>query len=272
MTKEHKRITAGMSERERFRALRGRRLVLVSADRKRVADEHPDVFECLSGDRREAKPILIGLAEEFGVFKSYRNDDLGLDIEFSKNNMHESISKQKGRFGDFCLMLSIFESIVKNAVVIEAHKDKYGDTNNLNCMYVLASAFVSDNRIIPIKLDVKELKHPKQNGLYVVVSESPYEMAKATFSRLFNTTVVASTDPQVASSISIRRFFRNVNTLDKDFIKYIPDGFLRGVQRRAKRTALKDEARYVANKIAFRSKTKNKNVKCQTKFHSGEFR
>ena len=44
-----------------------------------------------------------------------------------------------------------------------------------------------------------------------------------------------------ASNISIRELFENINPVDSEFLKYVPDGFLNNSQKEAKSKALKKE-------------------------------
>jgi len=97
-------------------------------------------------------------------------------------------------------------------------------------MYVLASAFSSEGRVVPVKLEVKELSHPKQNTLYVAISKSPFYTKKAAFSAQSSET---PTYAPAAYTISIRRFMKKINTLDGDFLKYVPVRFLNREQREA---------------------------------------
>ena len=253
MTKERKTITASMSDRARYRILRKLRLRLAKADVQKVESAVPEAFDRLSTGRKDARPVLCCLAEKFGVFKSYFNDDVAIEFDFSHNNLDESTRKQERCFDNFALMLTCFDDVIKNAILIEVHTDRYKDPN-FDCMCVLASAFLHNDSIVPVKLEIKKLRHPKQNTLYIAVSRSPFEIKKATVVGLFNTAVAVSTDPRVAYDISIRRFFKNVNTLDKDFIKYIPDGFLSMAQRVIKRKAIEKNAEYVEAKLKRRRK------------------
>ena len=65
-------------------------------------------------------------------------------------------------FVSFAKMLTCFEDIIKNAELIEIHKDRYVNTprenTNLKKIYVLISAFKDNEEIIPVKLEIKELQ------------------------------------------------------------------------------------------------------------------
>ena len=248
MTKENRKIVALMTDKERRSILRRRKLFVVVAEPEKITKVYPEGFKELETEtRKDAKPVLTKLAQEFGVFKDYENCDIDLIFKFSRANLSESLTKQKGKYDNFALMLSVFDEVIKNAIGIEVHHDRYGDTTNLKNMYVLVSAFSYEGRIVPVKLEVKELKAPPLNSLYVAVTRSAFDMKKATVFGVSRTTVVAGTRPLVASSISIHQLFRKVNCLDKDLLKYVPNGFLNRGQKVAKSIALDEEASYLAS-------------------------
>lgn len=70
-------------------------------------------------------------------------------------------------------MLTCFEDIIKNAELIEIHKDRYvnipRENTNLKKIYVLISAFKDNEEIIPVKLEIKELQGI-DNVLYVTIT------------------------------------------------------------------------------------------------------
>jgi len=250
MAKEHKKISAEMSDDERFKILKNRKLAVAISDPNKIEAAAAGALDELKElSRMDAKPILDKLVDEFGVLKSYENKDINLVFAFSGKNRDESIRKQGDRYDHFALLLSCFDDVIKNAVGMEVHHDRYGDHKNLKNMYVLASAFEHNGLIVPVKLEVKELNTNNPNALYVAVSRSPFKIKKATVLARPNATVVASALPRVASTISIRQMFRKINSLDGDFLKYVPKPFLNRAQNEAAREAKTAEEQYIKRKM-----------------------
>ena len=96
-----------------------------------------------------------------------------MGFSFSKNNLNESQSKQKYLTEDYAKMLTSTDGIVKNAVLVEVHRDKYEGTvredRTLLQVDVFLSAFSDGEDIVPVKMEVKEFKN-KDNSLYVLVT------------------------------------------------------------------------------------------------------
>jgi hypothetical protein len=256
-------INPGMKDGERYKLLKDRVLYPAVADPSKVSDFDANALERLGGmHMKDARHLLKKLATEFGVFKDYSNTDIDMTVSFGVTNLNESLHKQNSKFDNFALMLTTFDDVVKNAVGIEVHKDRYGDEVSLKNMYVLASAFSQGEKIVPVKLEVKELNSPKQNTLYVAVSKSPFDMKKGLPS--WGNQVqpsLSSKYPPVATTISIRRLFQNVNTSDADFLKYAPKQFLSRKQRKAAEGArlldnerIKEKQAIAERKASFKGK------------------
>lgn len=239
--KNARKITENMSELERYEILKNRKLSV--AEEKAtvydgVIDNHPDIL-----DKKLKKSTALGLlkkiGEEFGVFRSYENNDIEVSFEFGKNNLSESIAKQKGNYDAYAQMLSCFSDVISNAIGIEVHNrnsEGYKTDRTLKQMYVLCSAFIDGDTIIPVKLEVKEFTD-KPNRLYVAVALEGIKRDRVVSMGVPNNRSHVRTSPV---TISIRDLFSKINPKDRDFIKYIPDGFLTEEQIKVKKDTAKN--------------------------------
>lgn len=69
-------------------------------------------------------------------------------------------------------MLTCFEDVIDSAVGVEVHNrndEGYKSDLTLDNVYVLVSAFEDGDRVVPVKLEVKEF-YDKENTLYVAIS------------------------------------------------------------------------------------------------------
>ncbi len=244
--KNGEKITPDMSEKKRYEILKNR--VLKVAHSKSLVTENvteEDVKRLETEYKKEAKPILRKLADEFGVIRDYNNEDIELEFGFSNGSLRESINKQKKNYTEFAKMMSCFDEVVENAVGIEVHKDKYAGTERadttLKQTYVLASAFSDGKDMYPVKLLVKEFKD-KPNKLYVAVvvnkkentiMEQALQENATSYPQVFSEEDTFSVQTAhhnddasytpVPSIISISQLLNSVN--DEDFDKYIPKQF-----------------------------------------------
>ena len=245
-TEERTPITAEMTEEERYEALKDRVINNVP-----VSTEIPssyfekygdlssweDVNKYLGGKKRK---IIKKLASEFGVIdKEYLNIDIDLSFGFSGNSFEESYSKQKRNYVRFAKMFSVFDAVVEKAVGIEIHNNvRHKPDITLDNVYVLMSAYQDGDFVIPVKLEVKKFKD-KKNILYVAIS---LEKIKKTEVSESGDTENGVTQNSRSVNISISQLFSKINPIDKSFLKYVPDGFLNGEQKTAKREAIKEAA------------------------------
>ena len=96
-----------------------------------------------------------------------------------------------------------------------------------------------ENYVVPVQLEVKEMEDQSENRLYlsvVLTKIAPEVLEKAlsgkpgSIPRLFSD-----------AKISIADIFRNVNSEDGRFLKYVPDGFLSETQKAAKKDAIRKQ-------------------------------
>ena len=240
-----KKITSEMSDEDRYEVLKDKVLKIPRYDA--VKAEKFDVSNLENMGVKNARPIIRKIAEQFGITgKTYKNQDMELEFDYSKGSLDESIQKQKRNYGDFAKMLSVFNEVVDNAIGIEVHNDRYKgtereDVHNIN-NYVLVSAFSDNEGIIPVRMLVKEFDN-KSNTLRMVVSLNKIE------DRLHAQTPDIKNAEQkyapLSSNVSLSELIKNVNSLDADFLKYVPDAFLSSEQKSAKEKAMENEKEYI---------------------------
>ena len=230
------RITENMSEEERYEILKNRKITLADINKDeydKVVSEHPQLLD-KKLKTTDAKKLLRKIGTEFGVFDKYNNTDVEVEFEFGKNNLDESVNKQKGNYDVYAQMLSCFSDIITNAVGIEVHnrnKEGYKTDRTLKNVYVLCSAFENDVDVVPVKLEIKEFID-KPNRLYVAVALEGIKKDRVVSMGVPNNRSHVRTSPV---TISIRDLFSKINPKDADFLKYIPNGFLNDEQIASKR-------------------------------------
>lgn len=234
-----------MSENERYEALKNRLIPLNAVAIKEYEIENyyikkyydDNLYTHLS--LRDKKKLFITLAEEFGATGDYINSDVKLDFTFSLGNLKHSVVHQKKNYASMAKMFSCFANVIDNAVGIEVHKrEGYKPDSTLRNVYVLASAFVDGNEIIPVKLEIKEFSD-KKNILYVAIA---LESIKKDEVVTQGDTINGVTKQYARSSIiSISDLFKKINPSDESFLKYIPDGFLDADQKQSKYRALEKD-------------------------------
>ena len=221
-----KKISIGMSEEERYAILKDKKITLSETnteDYNKAISNYPDLLN-KKLKKSQAEKLLKKVGEEFELFSQYNSNDIELSFEFGKNNLGESVSKQKGNYDIFTKMLSCFSDIINNAVGIEAHNrniEGYKEDPTLKQMYVLCGAFLDGDVVIPVKLEIKEFSD-KPNRLYVAVALEGINKDRVVSMGVPNNRSHVRTSPV---TISISEILKNVNSKDKDFIKYIPRQF-----------------------------------------------
>jgi hypothetical protein len=248
---EQKKIEIGMSDKERAKILKKKKLVVVPCDKSKI---DANMLNALAtATRVEAVPVLKRLADEFGDFKQYENTSIDVSFRFSKNSLDESMSKQKGRFDDYALMLTNFDGVIKNAVGIEAHENRYHDgEKNLKGIYVLVSAFSDENRICPVKLEVKHFDEGQSSKLHIAVTKTEIKIDGVSAYR--KRVLPSDVYPRPSSNIIISDLMKKVNTSDGDLLKYFPKQMLAYRQRQAALDAKAAEELYIKRKQAERDR------------------
>lgn len=245
-------IYPGMSEVERADVLEKTKITIVQYKGDNELNGK-SVILLKSSYNSEAGRILKTLGEKFDVFKKYSNDNINLEFNYSRGSLNESVHKQgdiSTDFYDFAKMLYVFDDVVKNAVPIEVHTDKYDGTEranpNLKYDYVLLSAFSDGEYIIPVEFHIREfnenVKDP--NKLYVSIT-----LGKIKIENKVKVQVAENqkTDEQwqntrLFSEISIPQLIEKINPEYGNFYKYIPSELLDNEQLKSKNVAVEDEA------------------------------
>lgn len=241
-----RKVAPGMTDSERYEALKQRVIYnvptateLPSYALKNIPEisSWDDINKYLSSEKRD---IIRKIANEFGVFdKELLNEDIELTFEFSRNNFEESYSKQKRNYIEFAKIFSVFNEVVEGAIGVEIHnRAEYKTDPTLDNVFVLMSAYQDGEHIVPVKLEVKKFKD-KQNTLYVAISLEKIKMTEVSEQ---GNTKNGVTQGSRSVNVSIARIFSKINPSNKNFLKYLPDGFLNDAQRVAKQEALKEDA------------------------------
>lgn len=248
-----KKITQGMTDRERYKILKKKVLRVPSYNPIQLPSESEEIRQLQDAKSGVARTTLKKLAEEFALFDTYRNDDIELSFNVSSRTLKESVSKQKHGFENMAKLMTCFGAVVENAIGIEAHADKrVVEDSSLKNMYVLLGAFQDEKAIIPVKMEVKELRDAP-NKLYMYVSLYPIEKVAVDNTRLDrkgSSRALATFDKSIATldTISIPQLVKNINPLDEDFLKYCPDMMLDEAQQAAKYHAIEEDKKKMKNK------------------------
>ena len=239
-------ITIGMDDKNRYDILKKRSITLSAHTNSNLLNSVMQRLEITDskiefskyGDRVR---LFKKLGKEFGTYHQYTNPDIKLDFHFSREKMRESVSKQQKNYSLLAKMLTCLDNVVSNAIGIEVHNrnyDGYKVDDTLKNVYVLASAFIDGNDIIPVKLEVKEFLD-KNNTLHVAIALESIKRDGIVKQEVANEGVARQYSPP--SSISIPEFFAKINPSDESFLKYIPDGFLDADQKQSKYRALEKD-------------------------------
>ena len=264
---ENKVVYPNMDERQRAQILRNERIKLSSYDSKNALSPD-DVASLKNSVKRNAFKILRELGTKFNVYKNYTNENIELDFDYSKSGLKESIDKQGNittNYTDFAKMLTVFDDVIRNAVPIEVHTDKYVGTKrenpDLKYDYVLLSAFTDDNYIVPVELHIKEYKESYRinNKLYVSITLGKIKIEDniITGSLLKNNNKVANSVP-LSSEVSIPQLVSEVNEKLGNFYKYLPDELLSETQLKYKKIAAEKDRQRLSTMRNKTIQTENK--------------
>ena len=230
-----------MTDDERYEALKNEKIKIEPYNSEKLKGENVEQLNATTS--KEARKYIKTLAEKFEVFKKYISENARIEFRFSRNNLAESASKQGKIKAEYAEMLSATDAIVQNAVLVEAHKDKYAGTTRedktLLQTDVLLSAFADENGIVPVRLTVKEYKD-KDNSLYALITLEKIETEVSGRGESLATTP----EPYPVSEMSIPDIVSKIKPTDGKILKYLPDKLLNAEQLEGKRAALaKDKGR-----------------------------
>ena len=236
------KITKDMPDEERSKIISQKRITVPTYNKDKfdvIKDFDIDTLKNVYASK--ARNVIDKLDEQFSITgRSYKNNDIDLDFEYSRRSLRESVNKQQKNYDDFVKMLSVFDDVVNNAVGIEVHDDKYKGTRRedtaLKNMYVLASAFKDGDRIIPVQLEIKNYD-TKENKLHFTVTLDENQRNNDVTTNLGQNQL--NNGITVPSDISISDLVKSVNASNGKFLKYFPDSMLNSEQISAKQEALK---------------------------------
>ncbi len=230
-------IKEDMSEQERYEELKNKKITLSYPNADKIEDIDLGNYRTLK--TRDAKKPIRQIAEKLGINDvDYQNSEIDFVFRFSKSSLDISVNHQQeygGDYADYVKMLTCIDDLIKNAELIEIHKN-YKDNEYLKRTYVLMSAYRDNNYIVPVQFEVKEYDGTQPNSLYLdVVLTKIKESAVVRGEHNSNADI---SNPLIADSIiSLADLFANVNPADKRFLKYVPDDFLNNEQIVAKRVS-----------------------------------
>ena len=223
-------ITNGMSDAERYEFLKNKNITVSAKTDSGKLDSVMKQFDITENNIEFSKygdrvRLFKKLGEEFGVYHEYHNGDIRIEFSFSKENMRESVSKQRKSYLSLAKLLTCLDHVVDRAIGIETHNrniEGYKADGSLNNVYVLASAFEDGENIIPVKLEVKEFSD-KTNTLHVAIALERIKKNEIVKQEVATSGVARQYSPSF--TISIADFLRKINPSDESFYKYIPKQF-----------------------------------------------
>lgn len=225
-------ITQGMSDEQRYEKLKDLNISIVMA--KAVNLDASKIDELKNTSITKAQKSLKQLGVDLGIIRSrYYNQTIDVDFRFTSHSLKESTHKQSNvKFADkyikFAEMLNNFDSVIKNAVLIERHSDRYEGGKrydpDLKQVYVLVSGFEDEEGIVPVKLEVKEFDK-KENNLYVTITMPTIKKARIEETEMKNTPHVSSQAFYTYKLADLLHSVKN-DPYSESLGKYIPKQFL----------------------------------------------
>lgn len=243
------RLTADSTEQERYELLKNETLTLARPDESKLDDI--DLADLNTRKKSAVIPGMKALAKKLGIMNvDLQNSRIEIPFQFSNRGLTTSLHHQLeygGSYQDYARMMTCFNELIRNAVPIEVHGEKKAGTSRenpfLKQVYVMLGGYAEENYVVPVQLEVKEMEDQSENRLYlsvVLTKIAPEVLEKALSGK-------TGSIPRLFSDakISIADIFRNVNSEDGRFLKYVPDGFLSEAQKAAKQEAIaKQEKEY----------------------------
>ncbi|MBP3381794.1 MAG: hypothetical protein J6L00_04015, partial [Clostridia bacterium] len=180
--KNHPTIQPGMSDAERYTVLSNTTIVPVKDASSQYVSL--DLVTLENRIKSHAEKLLYPFAKEIGILdRNLSTPKLDIEFKFSKNGgLKESLSKQLsygGNYADFTRALINIDALLKNAVVIEQHGDKYAGTSRedtgLKSVCVLLSVCETESGLIPVQFEIKQ-RHDNDNRLYLTVALTKIEI------------------------------------------------------------------------------------------------
>ena len=244
-------VRLGMTEEERYEELKNREIVVYSdTETKNYPKEFATIEELQKTAKNSARKEIKKLAAKLGVLhKGMKMPEVEVEFILSGEGLRESFNKQTqygGSYLDFAKAIANLDKIMKTAVLLEEHEDKYKGTDreneNLEKVSVLFGAFEEEGDVIPVQMEIKKASDIG-GRLYMTVA-----MTKIEAGVIEARPVKTEPDSLLpTSTYRLADIFREINVADKNFLKYVPEKFLNKAQRAAKEEALQAEAKKIAN-------------------------
>lgn len=246
--KKTNRITLGMTDAERAAVLREE--TIDPKEIKVVKDDELD-WEALEKNRKSAveKPLIEKL-RDLGYLRTYKTDNVNVEFEFTGGGLRKSLNAQVEHYGgslaDLTKVVMNMQVLLDNSVLLEIHKDKAKGTPKENTrlmqVYVLLSAYKENGFITPVQFEIKQFID-NQNRLYLAVALTKIEASVLDDTALLDKNEEERTRLIPASTYSIPQLIKEINPVDENFFKYIPDELLNEGQKKAKKVALEKEVK-----------------------------
>ena len=230
-------IKQGMTDEQRYEALKDKSIHIVSSVKTgNVSEQELDSLKEMQLSK--AQVSAKKLAARLGIIKEHENPQLDFTINFSGNNVdisssHQAKVKMPDKMYKFGEMLTCFDDVVKNAMLLEVHsEDEYHNrkpnhkiNRSIDKTYVMFSAFNDREGIVPVKLSVFKMKDNNVNPIHMAITLPTIKKAEV------SEVDYQKNDPH----ISLSAFDYNVSDLLKEIKsnpnaeelgEYIPDQFL----------------------------------------------
>lgn len=115
--KEYPRISIGMTDSERTKILRYKKIVapVYEGQADDVINANADKLK--SSQLSVVKTAITKIGKEFGVYIDYDIKDVGVKISLSRNNLKESLQKEATP-SQIAKLMPILKNVVKNSIGI----------------------------------------------------------------------------------------------------------------------------------------------------------
>ncbi len=243
----NEKITVEMSDSERTEILRNKEISAPIYRGEADASIESNIADIESKKRTVVENALIRIADEFNAKGDYKIEDVELEVSFSNKSIRESSNKSITDPKKLAKLLPILSDSVKKAIGIETHDNRYYYDNITKRFHELVGGYIDGDSFVPVRFGVKEL-NDGSCILYVVICQ---EKIKTEVLGIQAAEKSASHTPRPVN-ISIAQIAKNVNSQNKDLLRYFPNGLLNEEQRKAKNEAIAETVEY----------TNAKNDKC----------
>lgn len=128
------RLTADSAEQERYELLKNETLTLARPDESKLADI--DLADFNTRKKSAVMPGMKALAKKLGIMNvDLQNSRIEIPFQFSNRGLATSLHHQLeygGSYQDYAKMMTCFNELIRNAVLIEIHGEKKAGTSKEN--------------------------------------------------------------------------------------------------------------------------------------------